>query len=381
VNILIAHPEGNLNYNPNLAGLVELLTQARHRVTYVAPPDPRLDQTATMPGLTMCLLEGRIEHGPLFFPEGQDDVAAWGGYDLIIGIDRGVIEAAVIARHYGVPLALISYEIFFKDECPPGFNDPMIDACRDIVFATCQDSLRSRLLCEEYGIPADKVLRMPVAGRGFRGAGPKPRRLHETFGFAADVRTVLHMGSFDHWTRAPFLLQSSHAWPSGWALVIHARYGLRPALRDLVQRLSHPERVFVSEAKFGSLPQMTDFIRSADLGLALYQPTYANRWQGRNIDCIGLGSGKISTYLQHGVPVATHDLGEISDWLRFYGAGQVFALDESFIPKVPQEGGMQACRTLFDEQLNLDRFAGPVLQAVANVRNQGHLPNAIAAAS
>jgi hypothetical protein len=370
VNILIAHPEGNLNYNPNLAGLIELLTQAGHRVTYAAPSDPRLDQTTTMPGLTMCLLEGRLEHGPLFFPEAQDNAAAWSGYDLIIGIDRGVIESAVIARHHGVPLALISYEIFFRDECPPGFNDPMIDACRDIVFATCQDSLRSRLLCEEYGIPPEKVLKVPVAGRGFRGAVLKPRQLHETFRLSANVRTVLHMGSFDDWTRAPFLLESTHAWPSDWVLVIHARYSLRPALRELVRKLGHPARVFVSEAKFGSLQEMTEFITSADLGAALYYPTYANQWQGRNIDCIGLGSGKISTYLQHGIPVATHELGEISDWLRFYGAGEVFALDEPFIPKVPRESGMQACRAIFDEQLNLDRFAGPVLQAVANAHTQ-----------
>jgi O-antigen biosynthesis protein len=364
VNLLIAHPEGNLNYNPNLAGLVELLTQAGHLVTYVAPRDVKLDQTTAVPGLTMRLLEGRIEHGPLFFAETHDDVAAWSGYDLIIGIDRGIIEAAVIARYHGVALALISYEIFFKDECPPDFNAPMVDACRDIVFATCQDNLRARLLCEEYGIPAHKVLKMPVAGRGFRGASPKPRRLHETFGLPGDVRTVLHMGSFDDWTRAPFLLESTHSWPSDWALVIHARYGLRPALRELVQKLGDPERVFVSEAKFGSLVQMADFIRSADLGVALYHATNANRWQGRNIDSIGLSSGKISTYLQHGVPVATHGLGEMSDWLRFYGAGQVFALDEPFIPKAPREDGVQACRAMFDEQLNLDRFAGPVLQAV-----------------
>jgi hypothetical protein len=364
VNILIGHPEGNLNYNPNLAGLIELLTQSGHLVTYVAPRDTKLDQTTTVPGLTMRLLEGRVEHGPLFFPEKRDDVAAWSGYDLIIGIDRGIIEAATIARYHGVPLALISYEIFFKNECPPHFNEPMIDACRDIVFATCQDSLRSGLLCEEYGIPAHNVVKLPVAGRGFRGVSPKPRRLHETFGFPAEVRTVLHMGSFDHWTRAPFLLKSTHAWPSGWALVIHARYGLEPVLCDLVQRLGHPERVFVSEAKFGTLLQMADFIRSADLGVALYHPTYANRWQGRNIDTIGLGSGKISTYLQHGVPVATHDLGEMSDWLRFYGAGQVFALDEPFVPKAPQEDCMHGCRAFFDEQLNLDRFAGPVLRAV-----------------
>jgi O-antigen biosynthesis protein len=364
LKILIAHPEGNLNYNPNLAGLVELLTEAGHLVTYVAPRQAELDQTTTMPRLTMRLLDGRNEHGPLFFPETQDDVSAWGGYNLVIGIDRGIVEAAVIARHHGVPLALISYEIFFKNECPPGFNDPMIDACRGIVFATCQDSLRSRLLCEEYCIPAEKVLRMPVAGRAFCGAGAKPRRLHETFGLPPETRTVLHMGSFDYWTRAPFLLESTHAWPSGWALVIHARYGLTPALRDLVLRLGHPERVFVSDAKFGSLQQMAEFIRSADLGIALYQPTYANRWQGRNIDSMGLSSGKIATYLQHGVRVATHDLGEMSDWLRFYGAGQVFALDSPFIPETPREDVTHACRAFFDEKLNLDRFAGPVLQAV-----------------
>jgi hypothetical protein len=104
---------------------------------------------------------------------------------------------------------------------------------------------------------------------------------------------------------------------------------------------------------------MDTFVQSADLGVALYCPTYENEWLGRNLAHIGLSSGKIASYLQNGVPVATHELGEISDWIRFYGAGQVFSLDAPFVPAV-RSGGNEACRALFERHLDLNRF-GPAL--------------------
>ena len=48
MNILLVHPEGNLNYNANLLGLVEILGEAGHRVTYVAPRRPKINQQTVL---------------------------------------------------------------------------------------------------------------------------------------------------------------------------------------------------------------------------------------------------------------------------------------------------------------------------------------------
>jgi O-antigen biosynthesis protein len=369
VNILLLHPEGNLNYNANLLGLMDILGEHGHRVTYVAPRRQAINQRSAAAGLNVVLLDRHHVHGRLLFPgiRRADDIdaAPWAGHDLVLGVDRGVIDASWIARHLGIPHALLSYEIFFAAEAPADRKAEDVDACRDLSFAVCQDALRTRMLCLANRIPPEKVLQIPVAGRGFRLQFPKPRALHRMFGLAAGTKTALYAGSLADWTGAAFLLESTRNWPEDWMLVIHERTGPTRQTAALIQAHGNPARIRTSEAGFDHPGEMTEFIQSADIGVALYCPTYANEWVGRNIRDIGLASGKISGYLQHGIPVATHEIGELSDWIRFYGAGQVFALDQPFIPQEPAAGSVDACRSLFERHLDLDRFAAPLLRAVA----------------
>lgn len=373
MNILLVHPEGNLNYNANLLGLIDLLGEAGHRVTYVAPRRRGLRQDAPARHTDVVLLEHREAEGRFMFPAGvwglsrprAADFASWQGYDLVLAVDRGVIEGASIARHYGIPHALISYEIFFREETSTRYKAPEIDACRDVAFAICQDDVRARHLSRQNGIPPERVLRIPNAARGFRAALPKPRVLHERFGLAARMKAALHIGSFAEWTHAPFLLKSTREWPEDWVLVIHERYGSSAALLKLIRKHADPQRVRRSEAAFATPAEMSAFVQSADLGLALYRPDYANPWIGRNIEDIGLSSGKIATYLQHGIPVATHELGEIAELIRTYGAGEVFPLDRPFVPREPPAGSAAACRKLFERHLDLDVFGKNLVDAVA----------------
>jgi hypothetical protein len=367
LNILLVHPEGNLNYNANLSGLLDLLGEAGHRVTYVSPRRPAINQTFDAPHVTVVLVDRHHERGQFLFPTaqstgqglGEADFAAWSGYDVVLAVDRGVMEGAWIARHFGIPHALLSYEIFFPDEISPEAKAAEIEACRDLSFAVCQDALRSRKLCLANGIAPNKVLAIPVASRGFRAPAVKPRRLHEMFRLPAHMQVALYMGSLADWTGAPFLLDSARNWPENWMLVLHERYGPSGPTRELIERHGCAGKVKVSERSFASSSEMDAFVQSADLGVALYCPTYQNEWVGHNLAHIGLSSGKIASYLQQGVPVATHELGEISDWIRFYGAGQIFSLDEPFMPMAPGDR-IDACRNLFERHLDLNRF-GPAL--------------------
>jgi hypothetical protein len=291
-------------------------------------------------------------------------VRGWEGHDLVLAIDRGVIEGDWIARQLSVPKALLSYEIFFREETPSDHKLEEIIACRDLSFVVCQDSLRARKLCLANDIPADKVLLMPVAGRRFREPpAVKPRLLHQMFQLPERTKIALYMGSFADWTGASFLLNSTRSWPDDWVLVLHERFG-RP-VRDLVEKDANPEKVRISETLFAKPDHMTAFIQSADLGLALYWPTFETEWVGQNIQHIGLSSGKISQFLQSGVPVATHELGEISDLIHFYKAGQVFSLDQPFVPELPVDATPGACRKLFEGHLDLDRFAPALLDTLS----------------
>ena len=363
VKILLIHPEGNVNYNANLSALIEVLTEAGHSVTYAASRRSLLNQELHLTGVRVVLVETQQIHGRFLYPN-ETNMSAWAGHDLVLAIDRGIIEGDYIARHFGIPKALLSYEIFFREETSAEFKLEEITACRDLSFAVCQDPLRGRMLCLANEIPPEKLLLLPVAGRRFyEPPQPKPRVLHELFQLPAKTKVALHMGSFAAWTGASFLLKSTWSWPEDWILVVHERFG-RPN-RALVESEANPDRVRVSESSFASQDQMAAFIQSADIGLALYFPTFENAWVGRNIQHMGLSSGKISQCLQLGIPVATHELGEISDWIRFYKAGQVFSLDRPFVPELPAHGATDACRALFENHLNLDRYAPDLLKRLA----------------
>jgi hypothetical protein len=369
VNILLVHPEGNLNYNANLLGLIDVLGEGGHRVTYVAPRRPAINQHAEASWLKLALLDRHQVRGRLLFPGAERaeeiDASPWTGHDLVLAVDRGIIDGSWLGRRLGIPHALLSYEIFFPEETPAGQKAEEVEACRDLSFAICQDPLRSRKLCLANCIPPERIVQVPVAGRGFRTTVPKPRLLHQEFGLAEGMKIALYAGSLADWTGAAFLLESTRSWPEHWVLIIHERTGPTPQAAALIQSHGDSRRIRTTGSGFDHPAQMTEFIQSADLGVALYRPTFADQWVGSNIRDIGLASGKISGYLQHGIPVATHEIGELSDWIRFYGAGQVFSLDRPFIPEEPAAGSLQACRALFERHLDLDRFAPSLLRAVA----------------
>ena len=86
---------------------------------------------------------------------------------------------------------------------------------------------------------------------------------------------------------------------------------------------------------------------------------------GKNIKYIGMASGKIATYLQHGVPVMTNEIGILSEYVKEYQLGVVV--------KKPIDIPLSLCNfdptnlrgncvEFFDEHLSLDRLISPLLE-------------------
>lgn len=358
--ILIVHPEGNINYNAGLLGLAEILSGAGHRVAYLGRKRDEIRQGVRIDDVDVRFVAAKP--GPTGFRFADQDL--FRGFDLIIAIDRGVVEAAEMARRFDTRLGLLSYEIFFPDETPPERKRPEVEACRNLSFAIAPDPIRAQLLSEANEIPIERIRAVPVAGRGFLGPAEKPRVFHEAFGLAPDQKVVLCLGSLADWSGARFLLESTRNWPREWVLVLHERFGPRDETSSMVDEFGNPERIRISAKPFNAPGDMREFVASADLGFAAYLPTFKNEWLGKNIKHIGLSSGKIATYLQHGVPVATHDLGAISDLIAAYRAGVVFSLDDPFIPACSHAEERDGCQRLFEEVLDLDLYAGDIMNTI-----------------
>ncbi len=175
-DILIIHPEGNIGNNPNLSAIVETLCDEGHRVDLHSLRRPDIPQDYRYQRLNFTchetprpsLTDGHVFLSGKAFTNKEDRERYLRKhvppFDLVIGVDRGIIEADEIARLNRKPCGLISYEIFFAEETGLEFKGPEIQACANLEFAICQDRVRSIHLCAQNRIPVEKVVLIPVAG-------------------------------------------------------------------------------------------------------------------------------------------------------------------------------------------------------------------------
>lgn len=373
--ILIVHSEGNINNNPNLSGLVEILCENGYFVDIASPLRKEIVQKSPHPNARLILVDSKeavvageftlLAGKPLTTPRQiTEAVKGIDPYDFIFGVDQSIIEASFIARVRQVPYGLISYEIFFEEEAGKEYKAPEIMACRNIAFAVCQDPVRAAHLCRENQIPPEKILYIPVAGRGCISRN-KDYALHDKLGIEHSKKIAMNSGSLTDYCMINELCQSAAAWPNNWALVLHNRYGLDENTRSYRKQYSGGSKIYFSCDPVDMPNQMHLLLNSADIGIALYKSLPNNKWTGNNIRYVGLASGKIATYLQHGLPVLINEIGVMSDCVRQYNLGKVHPG-----PLPIQIAGIEAnlqqwsanAHGFFREYLDLDKTSQPLLQ-------------------
>jgi len=351
LNILIIHPEGNINFNQNLIGIVEILCELGIDVE-IACRKHNFHQFAPHPNSKIIFYDTKIP---------QQEFRDW---KLIIGVDRnGVIEAAQIGKNLAIPYIYLSYEIFFEDETSFEFKEKEREACLSISAAIVQDKERAKLLCKESNIDPNKVLLLPFGGRPI----PQPKKnlhLREKFGISGNKKIGLMMGTLAYHTGFLKIIESLKAWPQDWVFVLHGRYGIKGDLYRYLDQFTSYQNLYLSHESLEKQSDLEILLGSADLGIALYDATYQSEYDGKNIKYIGMASGKIATYLQHGVPVMTNEIGILSEYVKRHQLGVVvntpidIALSLSnFDPTNLRKN----CVKFFDKHLSLDRMISPLL--------------------
>ena len=379
--IMILHPEGTVNSNPSLTGIVEILCEQGYAVDIYSRRREFLSQEAPCRGARIYLtdLMDPMDAAILFAPgvpiseETISDVErTFHHYDLVIGVDLGIIEACLVAKIIQVPYGLLSYELIFEEEVGHEQKEPEIIACRDISFAVCQGGNRSACLAAENRIPPDKILTIPVAGRSIV-ARERSYALHDPLGIARDKKIALYLGSATaKWGGIVELLESARSWDDSWVLVLHERCGVIP--KGFHEHFGARRNVFYSP--FPSLPfnRIQQLINAADIGIALYTPIrYPGTQTGLNLVHLGMSSGKIATYLQHDLPIIINEVGEMSEHVRNHSLGRVVS-DFSQLGKIM--GSIDTNELLrlrnsghrfFQSHLDLDMTIRPLLDCLSKL--------------
>lgn len=338
--VLLLTPNPDLTTNPTLVCLLTGLLQCGAEAD-VLLPDPRQawggDYTfpPAQGELARCTFgpPELLAAEPALAPPG-DGLArrlADGAYDLVFGVDpEGAIRAQGFARRHGLPFIYVSFEVFFWDELNTeekvAHKQDECAASHAAAFVIVQDHWRGALFAAQNGLAEARLEYLPVAPCSFPPVA-RGDELRRRYDIPPDKTLVLHSGSFDAWTYAAELLASAPYWPEEFVLVVHTRY--RPDPQEeyaLLLQGAQSDRVIVD---LDPLPaeDYERLVASADIGLVLYKSIVdEERWEThylqKNLQVIGLSSGKFSQYLKCGLPVVSVAQDAYDELLTEYGFGE-----------------------------------------------------------
>jgi hypothetical protein len=361
--IAIFHPEGNIANNPHLLAFVRALHQKGYKV----------DVLSKYQAVNPYQQTGQDSYNLFLLPKTSDFPLFFNSYAFIFGVDDGIIAAKAQADFLDVMYAHISYELFFDDE----INTNMINthyqskiAAQGACFSILQDSQRATLYSDEYNVPLSSIYIMPAAGNGIISYC-KSDYLHRIFNLHSDTRILLHMGSIASWTMVDWLVSMAYTMPENWVLVIHGRYGNKESGKIVAKR------VYVTDTAIADFSDLKQLIQSASCCAAMYQPDPGSIYTGKNIQYIGLASGKFSTALQHGIPVLVRSGSMMGDLVNMYHAGVVCSPEQGdtldILTKLPSE--LEApfnCYNLFSDKLDLYKFMPLVFTLLKHLKKFPH---------
>jgi glycosyltransferase involved in cell wall biosynthesis len=250
-------------------------------------------------------------------------------YIAIIGVDpEGLADAAPFADLLGVPLIYWSLELLFSDEITTKNQQTLkfreIVYSRRAAFTIIQDEWRAKALIEENGLDPARVLLVPNAPMGKSICCPDDF-LRERFNIPPERKVVLNAGTIRWWAMSEEIVSSANNWPEEYVLVMHSRqrsYGYGSKYVDSVAGKATPERVIISFDAVSS-DRYRSLVDSADVGIAFYSPyrPWSPSVPNKNLELMGLSSGKLSSYLHSGLPVVVNEAIGPRELVKAYDCG------------------------------------------------------------
>jgi glycosyltransferase involved in cell wall biosynthesis len=409
MRLAIVYPRANLDTVPSLIGAAEQLAEAGHEVdvfTYrhAGQPDPEFAQSRIhlrslgVEGLadySTANLRGAVKRvgwlpsvarAPLVRTYNVLGAGLAGGsrlaararsvvvereapYACVIGVDPdGLALAHSLAR--GAPLGYYSLELLLSYELSTPADRQLKAQERTLsqqaAFVIVQDEERGRLLAEDNAIDWSRVVLVPNAPAG--PARREPRRYWQTrFDLPVDTRVVIHSGSLGDWTGIEAIVDSTASWPADWVLVIHTRFDAQSSgYVESLRARADPRRVYFS-LKPVPRQDYDPLIDGADVGLAFYVPQPGSAFTQRNVQTIGLSSGKLAYYLRAGLPVVVNQASSIAEVVdqRSLGISVATAADiGAALQRISEEYDRYSASALrfFDETLDFKRAFAEVLR-------------------
>jgi glycosyltransferase involved in cell wall biosynthesis len=293
-------------------------------------------------------------------------------YRCVIGVDPlGLVLAARWARSMRIPHVYWSLELLMEDEIKGRRDAELKRLERSLgsksAITIVQDPERAQLLVRESRVRSERIVLVPNAPMGPARRRPS-RYWHRYFKLPDDSRVVLYAGSLSPWSALDDVVQAVRSWPSGWIFVIHSRSdaSIPPDVaRYADQRNSN---VYVSRSPVPG-HQFERLVDGADIGIAFYRPLGHSTYTQKNLETLGLSSGKVANYLRAGLPVilnATTSLASVIKRARcgivVQDGNQIPAAISAISNRYAQYS--ESATRLFDSELAFQANFAPVMRLI-----------------
>ncbi|WP_445778775.1 hypothetical protein [Shewanella sp.] len=287
-------------------------------------------------------------------------------YSMILSVDRlGVIEAAGLNKKLRLEHHHISYEILFKSETSEKFKKLERIALKDVNDVLIQDKLRRKHFSIENSLSEEIIYTVPLAFTKIPPEQRKNIRLRDQLGIPGDKNLLAFIGSVTEWSMINEVIEVMPKLSKQWCLLVNDRFGFdNTNLNDRVGDLGVGDRVYINREPVLDIRDMDYILNGCDYGLAFYKPSRRSKYTGKNLEYIGLASGKISTYLRSNVPVITNANGEIAEHIRRYNAGIVIGHPNEMIEIDNNKSEQNGALSLFSEVLAFENHKEKVLNVL-----------------
>jgi hypothetical protein len=378
--VLIIHPEGNMYNNPTMKCIIDMLEDLgadisiryRRSLAYVKENKnirlfPYNKRHEKIKGYIFDKIMNRylIQLYVLLMLLKYKN-----NYDIIIGVDRqGLIEASIISKYTRIPYIYISFEIIFESETNKKFKDIERISSKCVKYWFVQDEIRMRCLINENNLDEINCIKLPLASAG-DGVFCK-KMLRDDLLIPKNLKLAILMGSINDWTMSKEIIKSVIMWPEEWALIVHSRYGdtERIIKRMIKEYDTYSRKIYISNNSNDMVDDLGYILGGVSLGLTFYKPDYFGMYTGKNLEFLGLSSGKISTFLRYGIPVIMNNIGLYSELANIYNFGFVVN-SENEIAKVmdkyeyEEEKYKRNAKEYFKKYLDFNKYKNTVLDAI-----------------
>lgn len=246
-----------------------------------------------------------------------------------------------------VKLCYLSFEIFFKEELSGYYlslKNKEIKYSQQIDSLLVQDEVRRDLLFAENGftLPEDKVALIPVSHEPIEVK--EAVDIHERFGIDKSMKLAVYSGSFGKWCGTDAIIEAFDKgyWPKGYHLVFHTRRPIKEGdayYNDVMRLAGNSEIPFTLHAHpFEAFEDLAAFLKGFEVALALYYPNFDNPYYGKNMQEIGLSSGKFSMYMMLGIPTIVTACKTYNELIKKYKFGAVIEDVKDFSSELFKNG-------------------------------------------